>query len=78
MLTGIMIALTVILLLKSLKYSNGYFFGRTVLVTIITLLTMLLIWAIILLIYALGGQLADFISTLFTEITYAIERGVGT
>lgn len=75
MLTGMMMVWMVILLLRCLKYANGYFFGRMVLVTVITLLAMLLIWAIILLIYALGGQFVGFIRTVFTEVTYALERG---
>lgn len=75
LLVAIMWVWTIVLLLRCLKYSNGYFFGRMVLVTLITLFAMLLMWAIILLIYALGGQFVSFIRTVVIEITYAIERG---
>jgi tetratricopeptide (TPR) repeat protein len=68
---------TVVLLLICLKSSNDYTFGKMVLVTLVTLCAMFLIWAVILLMAAMGSQFVDFIKGVVTEMGYAIERGTG-
>lgn len=74
--TGIMWIWIVILMLRCLKNSNDYTFGKTLLVTLITICTVVLIWIIIILLIAFGGQFIDFIKNVFTESGYAMKRGV--
>ena len=73
--TGIMWIWIAILMLRCLKNSNDYTFGKMILVTLITICTVLLIWIIIILLVAFGGQFIDFIKNVFTELGYAMKRG---
>lgn len=73
--TGFMWLWVVILLLRTLKNSNDYTFGKMLLVTLITLCTVALIWLIIILLLAFGGQFIDFIRDVVNEIGYAVKRG---
>ena len=68
---------TAVLLLICLKASNDYTFGKMLLVTLVTLCAMLLIWAVIVLMVAMGSQFMDFIKGVITELGYAVERGTG-
>lgn len=76
LLLGVMWIWTAILMLRCLKSSNDYHFGKMILVALISLFAVVLIWGIILLMTALGGQFADFVKSVLNELSYAGERGL--
>ena len=59
---------TLILLFAALKRLNDFSFGKTLLVTLFSVITMVIIWAILLLIFSLTVQLAYFFNGLYNEI----------
>ncbi len=65
----------IVLLLRCLKNSNDYTFGKMLFVTLITICTVVLIWLIIILLLAFGGQFIDFIRDVINELGYALKRG---
>jgi len=58
----------VALMFYSFMRLNRYSFWRTVAVAIVSLLVMLLIWAVVVLSFGLVGQLVQFFKSVFTEI----------
>lgn len=74
-LNGLMWVWIIILFLRNLKNSNDYTFGKMVFVAFITLCTVLLIWIIVVLLVAFGGQFVDFIESVINELSYAVKRG---
>ncbi len=72
--TVIMWLWVLVLMLRCLKNSNTYTFGRMLLVAVITVCTMLLIWAVVILMIAFGSQFVDFIKGVVSEIGYSFIR----
>lgn len=64
----------IVLMLRCLKNSNTYTFGRMLFVAVITVCTILLIWAVVILMVAFGSQFADFIKGVANEIVYSFVR----
>ena len=53
---------------------NSYTFAKTLLVLLLTVLLIALMWAVVLLLYALGNQLKDFLVSVYREMKYVIRR----
>ena len=63
-----------ILYFISFKVMNGYTFGKTVLTLLLTVFLIALLWALILLLYALWNQLVSFVTGLYQEIKFIVRR----
>ena len=62
-----MYAWMIILLFYSLKRLNDYTFAKTLLITLIAIIAMLIIWGVLLLIIALFGQVVFFVQQIARE-----------
>ena len=58
----------------SFKVMNSYTFGKTLLTLVLTVLLIALLWAVILLLYALWNQLLSFVVGLYREIKFIVRR----
>ncbi len=65
---------TLLLFVMSVKVMNDYTLSKTIGVCILNILVIALIWAIVLLVYALASQLFQFIVGMVKEIRFAIFR----
>ena len=66
----IILALVVVLMIVALKEMNGYSAGKTVLVIFLTLFTMVMIWAVIILLFTISSQFVTMIREMFYEFIY--------
>lgn len=57
-----------VLFFISVKYLNDFSFSKTAKICFISIIVMFIIWAVLLLIYALSGQLLQFFKGIFMEI----------
>ena len=65
-------AWVLLLFVMSVKVMNDYSLSKTIWICILNLLSIALIWAIVLLVYALASQLFQFIAGMIKEIRYAL------
>ena len=65
---------TLLLFVMSVKVMNDYTLAKTIGVCILNVLVIALIWAIVLLVYALASQLFQFVVGMVKEIRFAIFR----
>lgn len=68
----IILAWVVVLMIVALKEMNGYSAGKTVLVIFLTLFTMVMIWAVIILLFTISSQFVTMIREMFYEVIYRI------
>lgn len=61
-----------VLLFVALKYLNDYTFGQTVGITVLSIIMMVVIWAVVLLLASLTLQLLTFFADLYKEFIYKI------
>ena len=66
----IILAWVVVLMIVALKEMNGYSAGKTVLVIFLTLFTMVMIWAVIILLVTISSQFVTMIREMFYEFIY--------
>ena len=66
----IILAWVVVLMIVALKEMNGYSAGKTVLVIFLTLFTMVMIWAVIILLFTISSQFVTMIREMFYEFIY--------
>lgn len=61
-----------LLFILSIKVMNSYTLGETLLVLFLTILLIALLWAVLLLVYALWNQLVSFIESVRQEIKFVL------
>ena len=59
-------------MIVNLKVMNNYTVGKTVLVIILALFTMVLLWAVVFLFYALSMRFVSFVAEVVQEIQFRI------
>jgi hypothetical protein len=59
-------------MIVNLKVMNNYTVGKTVAVILLSLFTMVLLWAVVFLFYALSMRFVSFVSEVVQEIQYRI------
>ena len=69
----ITLAWVVLLMILALKEMNGYSVGKTVLMILLTLFTMLMIWAMVILLFTIASQFVGMIKEMFYEVMYRID-----
>ena len=60
-------------MILALKEMNGYSGGKTVLVILLTLFTMVMIWAVVILLYTIASQFVTMIKEMFYEFIYRMD-----
>ena len=63
----------VLLMIVALKEMNGYSAGKTVLIILLSLFTMVMIWAMAVLLFTIASQFVDMIREMFYEIIYRMD-----
>lgn len=66
----IILGWVVALMILALKEMNGYSGGKTVLVIALSLFTMVMIWAVVILLYTIASQFVTMIREMFYEFIY--------
>lgn len=69
----IILGWVVLLMILALKEMNGYSGGKTVLVILLTLFTMVMIWAVVILLYTIASQFVTMIKEMFYEFIYRMD-----
>ena len=69
----IILGWVVLLMLIALKELNGYSAGKTVLIIFLSLFTMVMIWAVVILLYTISSQFAGMVKEIFYEVIYRID-----
>lgn len=67
------LAWVVLLMILALKEMNGYSVGRTVMMIGLTLFTMVMIWAVVILLFTISSQFVTMIKEMFYEVIYRID-----
>lgn len=67
------LAWVVLLMILALKEMNGYTVGKTFLMILLTLFTMVMIWAMVILLYTIASQFVTMIKEVFYEAIYRID-----
>lgn len=67
------LAWVVVLMIVALKEMNGYSAGKTVLLICLSLFTMVMIWAMVVLLFTIASQFVDMVKEMFYEIIYRID-----
>ena len=67
------LAWVVLLMILALKEMNGYSVGKTVLMIFLSLFTMVMIWAMVVLLFTIASQFAGMIREMFYEVIYRID-----
>lgn len=67
------LAWVVLLMILALKEMNGYTVGKTVLMILLSLFTMVMIWAMVILLYTIADQFVTMIKEVFYEVVYRID-----
>ena len=63
----------VLLMILALKEMNGYSMGKTVLMILLTLFTMVMIWAMLILLFTIASQFVGMVREMFYEVIYRID-----
>jgi len=63
----------VLLMIIALKEMNGYSMGKTVLMIFLSLFTMVMIWAVVILLYTISSQFVGMVKEIFYEVIYRID-----
>lgn len=66
------LAWVVVLMVVALKEMNGYTAGKTALVIFLTLFTMVMIWAVVILLFTISSQFVTMLREMFYEMVYRI------
>lgn len=69
----IILGWVVLLMIIALKEMNGYSAGKTVLIIFLSLFTMVMIWAVVILLYTISSQFAGMVKEIFYEVIYRID-----
>ena len=67
------LAWVVLLMILALKEMNGYSVGKTVLMIFLSLFTMVMIWAMVVLLFTIASQFVGMIREMFYEVIYRID-----
>ena len=67
------LAWVVVLMIIALKEMNGYSGGKTVLMIVLSLFTMVMIWAVVVLLYTISSQFVGMVKEIFYEVIYRID-----
>ncbi|MBQ8202072.1 MAG: YIP1 family protein [Clostridia bacterium] len=67
------LAWVVLLMIVALKEMNGYSVGKTVLMIALSLFTMVMIWAVVILLYTISSQFVTMVKEMFYEVIYRID-----
>lgn len=67
------LAWVVVLMIIALKEMNGYSGGKTVLMILLSLFTMVMIWAVVVLLYTISSQFVGMVKEIFYEVIYRID-----
>lgn len=67
------LAWVVVLMIIALKEMNGYSGGKTVLMILLSLFTMVMIWAVVVLLYTISSQFLGMVKEIFYEVIYRID-----
>ena len=67
------LAWVVVLMIIALKEMNGYSAGKTVLMIGLSLFTMVMIWAVVILLYTISSQFLTMVKEMFYEVIYRID-----
>ncbi|MBQ7850089.1 MAG: YIP1 family protein [Clostridia bacterium] len=67
------LAWVVVLMIIALKEMNGYSGGKTVLMIALSLFTMVMIWAVVVLLYTISSQFVGMVKEIFYEVIYRID-----
>ena len=62
-----------LLMILALKEMNGYSVGKTVLMIFLSLFTMVMIWAMVVLLFTIASQFVGMIREMFYEVIYRID-----
>ena len=71
-LNSAVIVWVVLLMLIGLKYMNDYSVGKTALIVLLTLFTMLGIWATVVLLFTISSQFVTMIREVYYEVIYRV------
>ena len=69
----IILGWVVMLMILALKEMNGYTVGKTVLLIGLSLFTMLMIWAMVILLFTIASQFVDMVKEMFYEVIYRLD-----
>lgn len=69
----IILGWVVLLMILALKEMNGYSMGKTVLMILLTLFTMVMIWAMLILLFTIASQFVGMVREMFYEVIYRID-----
>lgn len=69
----IILGWVVLLMILALKEMNGYSMGKTVGMILLTLFTMLMIWAMVILLYTIAAQFVGMVREMYFEVIYRID-----
>lgn len=69
----IILGWVVMLMILALKEMNGYTVGKTVLMIGLSLFTMVMIWAMVILLFTIASQFVDMVKEMFYEVIYRLD-----
>lgn len=69
----IILGWVVLLMVLALKEMNGYSMGKTVLLICLSLFTMVMIWAMVILLYTISSQFVTMVREMFYEVIYRVD-----
>ncbi len=69
----IILGWVVLLMVLALKEMNGYSMGKTVLLIFLSLFTMIMIWAMVILLYTISSQFVTMVREMFYEVIYRVD-----
>ena len=69
----IILGWVVLLMIIALKEMNGYSMGKTTAVIGLSLFTMVMIWAVVILLYTISSQFVGMVKEIFYEVIYRID-----
>lgn len=69
----IILGWVVMLMILALKEMNGYTMGKTVLMICLSLFTMVMIWAMVILLFTIASQFVGMIKEMFYEVIYRLD-----
>lgn len=69
----IILGWVVMLMILALKEMNGYTVGKTVLMICLSLFTMVMIWAMVILLFTIASQFVGMVKEMFYEVIYRLD-----
>lgn len=69
----IILGWVVMLMILALKEMNGYTVGKTVLMICLSLFTMVMIWAMVILLFTIASQFVTMLKEMFYEVIYRLD-----